>query len=128
MNKMSEKISIIPMYTSKGDLGAFLYYPNIFNPYGEWIGWVTPEKEVYSVHGLFVGKLSKDLRILRKREWDFNHTRCHPPTSPANIRPPAHVPLAPQLSEVPINMIEVLQEAPDLLPPIDFGEGREDLD
>jgi hypothetical protein len=125
---MTDNGYILPIYTTKGDLGAFLVYPNIFSPYGEWIGWVTPEKGVYSVHGLFVGALSNDLRILRKREFDFNHSRCEPPLPPESIRPPDHVPLAPLMPEVPINMIDVLQEAPDLLPPIDFGEGREDLD
>jgi len=31
------------------------------------------------------------------------------------------------MSEVPLNMIDVLDEAPELLPPADFGEQRQDM-
>ena len=44
------------------------------------------------------------------------------------IQPPAHVPLAPQMPEVPVNMIDILEEAPDMLPPIGFGDLLEDMD
>ena len=42
-------------------------YPYLYNTQGEWIGWVTPQREVYSILGVFVGRLSNDPRILGKR-------------------------------------------------------------
>src|SRR6266511_2009852 len=59
--------SLIPVYTTKGDAEAFLSYPYLFNHNGEWIGWVTPSREVYSVLGQYVGTLTSDPRIVRKR-------------------------------------------------------------
>jgi hypothetical protein len=47
---------------------------------------------------------------------------------PDPIRIPAHTPLAPQMPEVPLNRIDVLEEAPELLPSIDYGDMKEDLD
>jgi len=119
---------LIPIYTSRGDLGAFLLYPFIYNIQGEWIGWITAKREVYSVHGHYVGILDKDSRILRKREWSYNHKRISPPFQPPRIRPPAHAPLAPLSPEIPLNMIDVLLDDPDLLPSIDYGDLREDMD
>ena len=58
---------LIPIYTSKGDAEAFLRYPYLFNRGGDWIGFVTPYREVYSVLGNFVGTLTNDPRIVGKR-------------------------------------------------------------
>ena len=46
---------IIPIYSSRGEVEAFLVFPYIFNRSGEWIGWATPQREVYSVMGAYVG-------------------------------------------------------------------------
>lgn len=60
-------MALIPIYNSKGDAGAFLEYPYIFNRNGDWVGFVTPKREVYSVLGYYVGYLTNDPRILRRR-------------------------------------------------------------
>ncbi len=60
--------AIIPIYTSRGDAEAFLCYPYLFNRLGEWIGWVTSDKHVYSVLGIYVGELTTEPRILRKTD------------------------------------------------------------
>ncbi len=125
---MSEKSNLIPIYTTRGDLGAFLVYPYIHNILGEWIGWVTPDQLVYSVHGHYVGKLDRALRILRPRALDDIHPRRTPPRPPAPIHPPAHAPLPPLMPELPFGMMDVLDEEPELLPCVDAGELREDLD
>lgn len=119
---------IIPIYTTPGDVGAFLYYPYLFSAEGEWIGWVTPEREVFSVQGVYVGDLNKDPRILRKHSASEHRARRSPPPPPDRIRPPAIVPLAPLMAELPNGVIDVLAEAPDMLPPVDFGDLREDMD
>ncbi len=119
---------IIPVYTSHGDVGAYLVYPNLHNLQGEWIGWVTSQREVYSVHGQYVGYLTNEPRILRKAADAYDRPRRKPPEKPTTIRPPANAPLAPLMAELNYGTIDVLKDMPDLLPPIDFGDLREDLD
>lgn len=125
---MTTRIKLIPIYMSNGELGAFLAYPYIYSAGGEWIGWVSADRQVFSVHGHLAGYLSKEPRILRKREVGFIVERREPPPPPPAIRLPARVPLAPIMPEIAQNIIDVLLEAPELLPPLDAGELREDLD
>jgi len=119
---------LIPVYSTRGDLGAYLVYPHLYNPQGEWIGWVTPEREVYSVLGYYVGYLTNDPRILRKRVIETSKPRLSPPSHPARIQPMATVPLARLMSELYHDTIDVLLEEPERLHTPDFGEQREDLD
>jgi hypothetical protein len=119
---------MIPIYTSRGDAKAFLLYPYLYNTKGEWIGWVTAQREVYSVHGHFVGTLSKEPRILRKLENSYDKPKLQSPPHPKQILIPQQIPLAPMMAEIAQNMIDVLEDAPDLLPPLDFGELRQDMD
>ena len=124
-----ENVSLIPIYTTRGDLDAYLAYPYIYNRQGEWIGWVTVDRKVYSVHGIYAGYFSKDNRILRKLSDAYGQDHNPPPSKPPlKIRIPAHGPLAPMMAELPFGVLDVLLDQPELLPPIDFGEGREDLD
>ena len=121
--------NLVYIYTTRGELEAYLAFPYIYNRLGEWIGWVTAERLVYSVYGLYVGYFSKDNRILRKQADSFGENpRKPPPTRPGRITIPAHAPLAPLMAELPFGVIDVLQDEPDLLSPLDFGEGREDMD
>lgn len=121
--------SLIPIYTSRGDLEAYLSYPYIYNRQGEWIGWISPDKQVYSVHGHYVGWLGEGPRILRKLAEGHGNKRddITPPTV-HNIVTPAQGPLAPMMPELTFGVIDVLLDAPDLLPPVDFGELRQDMD
>jgi len=119
---------IIPIYSSRGDVDAFLSYPYLFNRSGEWVGWVTPNREVYSVMGYYVGYLSDDARILRKRATNALKPRLNPPPHPGRITTPATVPLAPLMKELTHSIIDVLVEEPERLHTLDSGELREDLD
>lgn len=92
------------------------------------MGWVTPSRQVYSVHGHYVGWLSDEPRILRKYTSGHLKPRQQPPERPQKIIPPATVPLAPMMRELPIGTFDVLVERPELLPSIDYGELREDMD
>jgi len=121
-------IRIIPIYTSNGDAEAFLKFPYLYNRLGEWIGFVTPKREVYSVVGTFVGKLSDDARITRRRSEDGTHSSIQPPPSPEKIKIPASVPLPPMMSDLPIGVTDILQEEPERLHTLDSGELREDMD
>jgi len=125
---MSSKIKLIPIYTTSGDVGAFMAYPYLYDVLGEWIGFVTPEKEVYSVLGYFVGALFDGPRIMRKKTYSFAKPRLKPPPIPGTITVPATVPLAPLMSEIPYSLIDVLEDEPERLTTTDAGELREDLD
>lgn len=119
---------IIPIYSSRGEVEAFLAFPYLFNRSGEWIGWVTAQREVYSVMGFYVGALTSDPRIVRKRsESDLRpHLKVTPPPGRLNI--PAHLPLAPLMSDLPHSLVDVLVEEPERLHTVDSGELREDMD
>jgi hypothetical protein len=118
----------IPIYSTIGDVDAILVYPYIFNLSGEWIGWITADRDIFSVHGHYVGWLSSDPRILRKRSSGHIVSRRMPPSAPQRITPPASFPLAPMLPELPFGVIDVLADAPDLLPCLDYGDLRDDMD
>lgn len=119
----------MPIYTTRGDLEAFLYYPYLYNREGEWIGWISADREVYSVHGHYVGWVAVGPRILRKMAEGFSRQRDDIPSPDLrSIAPPAQVPLAPMMPELTFGVIDVLQDAPDLLPSVDFGELRQDLE
>jgi hypothetical protein len=115
-NTSTIRRTLIPIYNSKGDVEAFLAYPNLHNRNGDWIGWVTPTRQVYSVLGYYVGYLTDEPRILK------------PPAAPRRISPPATVPLAPMMRELTYSTIDILLEEPERLHAIDSGEKREDLD
>ena len=87
---VSSSPGIIPVYTTRGDAAAFLAYPHLFNPNGEWVGWVAASREVYSVLGFYVGYLTNDPRVLRKRS-DPSRPRLQPPARPGRINIPARI-------------------------------------
>jgi hypothetical protein len=118
---------LVPIYSSKGDVGAFLYYPYILDREGEWIGWVNQDRQVFSVRGNHIGWLTHEPRILRKVSGDYM-SRQTPPEIPPHISLPPTIPLAPLLAELTFGTIDVLDDAPELLPALDFGEMHEDMD
>lgn len=123
-----QKLSFIPIYNTKGDADAFLLYPYLFNRTGDWIGFVTPKRGVYSVLGEFVGTLTNDPRIVTKRAIEDSAPRVTPPPVPKKIQPPANIPLAPLMPELSHSLIDVLLEMPEKLHTLDSGEFREDMD
>ncbi len=125
---MNARKPIIPIYTSRGDVEVFLVYPHLFDLQGEWIGFVTPEREVYSVLGYYVGYLNNDPRLLRKRTLEVAKPRLTPPTRPRKVYPPATFPLAPLMSELYQDTMDVLLEEPERLHTLDAGDLREELD
>ena len=119
---------IIPIYTSRGEAEAFLVFPYIFNRNGEWVGWATPQREIYSVLGYYVGTLTNDARIVRKRSEDEMRQRLKPPPKPGKIFTPANIPLAPLMQDLTYSIIDVLQDEPERLHTLDGGEFRQDMD
>ena len=119
---------IIPIYSSRGEVEAFLVFPYLFNRSGEWIGCVTSQREVYSVLGYYVGTLTNDPRIVRKRSDDVLKPILKVIPPPRRLSIPAHLPLAPLMSDLPHSLVDVLVEEPERLHTVDSGELREDLD
>jgi hypothetical protein len=119
---------IIPIYSSRGEVDAFLAFPYLFNRGGEWIGVVTAQREVYSVLGSYVGFLTNDPRIVRKRSDDTVRPRLkvHPFEGRMNI--PATIPLAPLMGDLSQSLVDVLCDEPERLHTVDTGEYRDDLD
>ena len=120
--------SLIPIYNSKGDADVYLAYPHLFNRTGDWIGFVNEKREVYSVLGYYVGYLSDDRRILRKRTEDTLPRIPPPPRPQKRIIVPGSAPLAPLMKELTHSIVDVLLEEPERLHTADSGELREDLD
>lgn len=117
---------LFPVYTSRGIVAAVLQYPHLYNRQGEWIGWVTQERAVYAVDGRYVGRLSEEFRILRRPSEDYSVPARRPPRPPGAIGLPSHFPLAPMMPVLPSNLVDVLEEQPDLLPPLDAANNRND--
>lgn len=127
---MSEqpKRTIIPVYTSRGDAEAFLVYPYLYNRLGEWVGWVTADRQVYSVIGFFVGELTAEPRIIRKRITSSLKPRKSPPPPPPRLPMPATVPLPPMMGDLRFGVTDVLLDEPQRLHTQDAGELRQDLE
>jgi hypothetical protein len=121
--------TLVPIFTTLGDVAAFLAYPYIFSCEGDWIGWISPERFVYSTHGHYVGWLANGPRILRKLADGYTRPMVEviPPFT-LKITTPVMHPLAPMMPELTFGEMDVLLDRPDLLPPVDFGELREDMD
>lgn len=122
------QLSFIPIYTTKGDADAFLLYPYLFNRTGDWIGFVTPQRDVYSVLGEYVGTLTNDPRIVSKRAMDETKPKLSPPPAPQRVQLPANIPLAPMMPELSHSLMDVLLDAPEKLHTVDSGESRQDMD
>ncbi len=119
--------TLYPIYSGRGDLAGYLAFPYIYNLNGEWIGWITQDRKVYSVHGNYVGFIDKGPRVLRKVSDGFDQPRQKPPQKPNKIYVPSMAPLAPLLAELQNGVVDVFEDLPDLLPTVDTGE-REDMD
>jgi hypothetical protein len=120
--------SIIPIYTSRGDAEAFLVYPYLHNRLGEWIGWVTVDRQVYSVLGFYVGEMTAEPRIIRKRITASLKPHKTPLPTPTHLLIPATIPLPPMMADLRFGVIDVLQDEPERLHTLDAGEIREDMD
>ncbi|HET6846079.1 MAG TPA: hypothetical protein VFH29_04550 [Anaerolineales bacterium] len=121
-------MKVVPLYTSLGDVAGYLSYPHVFNLLGEWVGFCTREREVYSVLGNYVGYLSDDQRLLRQRSGSGTRRQVQPPPRPGRLIPPVLVPLAPMLRELTQSTVDVLLEEPERLHTADMGELRPDLE
>lgn len=112
----------IPIYTTHGDWAAMLAGRYLYNPQGEWIGFLDPEGQVFSVRGDYAGWLSRDFRVLRRRDTTALVPRRQPPPAPARIQLPATVPLPPLMAELTYDTVDLFEDAPHRLDPMDMDQ------
>jgi hypothetical protein len=115
-----------PIYTSSGDWAAMLIGRYLYDPQGQWIGWIDSKGLVFSVRGEYVGWLSRDFRVLRKRGGD-GEPRRDPPPAPPRVRLPMSVALPPMLAGLSYDTMDVFEEAAHRLDPLDM-DSVQDID
>jgi hypothetical protein len=118
----------IPIFSTSGDVEAILVYPFLYNLAGDWIGFVTSDRDVYSVMGDYVGWLSDDPRILRKRTYNYDKPKLIPPPPPPKITVGGTMRLPPMMPELSYDTIDIFMEEPERLHTPDAGELKPDMD
>ena len=111
-----------PIYTSHGDWIATLIGRYIYDREAHWIGWVDADSQVFSVRGEYAGWLSKDFRVLRRRDISYTIERRQSPPPPPKPELPLTMPLAPLMAELTYDSIDLFEEAAHLLDPFDMDQ------
>ena len=115
----------VHVFDTYGEWVATRIGDNIFDLTGTWVGWLDGE-EVYSTDGEFIGNFSRDQRILRKRVKSLQPLRTDIPSAPDTPQMPARAPLPPMFAELTYDMIDVLDEDPEIFKRL--SERRPDMD
>ncbi len=114
MSKAPDPNKPVFIFDTRGDWHATKFADFLFNTRGEYIAFVE-DGEVYTREGEWVGRLSKDGRILRKRsERARELRRTLPPVPPKPDKLPARAPLPPMMAELNFSTVDVLDEDPDV--------------
>lgn len=115
------------IYNTSGDWMATVVGTSVFDSRGEYIGFMEA-RSVYTRDGEWIGELSKDGRILKKRAGKAQPLHSNPPpkpsTRPSNL--PGRAPLPPQNAEIGYNLIDVLEEDPEIFKRL--SDRRADMD
>lgn len=114
------------IYDTRGDWHATRIGDFLFNTRGEYVGFVE-NGEVYKADGEWIGRLSRDGRILRKRSEHRRPFHPRPPAPPPRPeRLPARAPLPPLMAELDFSTVDVLDEEPEIFKRI--SDLRPDMD
>lgn len=118
-----------PIYTTRGEWAAMLIDIYLYNSRGDWVGYINKSGQVFSVVGKYVGWLSKDFRILRKKVHDITIPACRPPARPAlKVRLPVNAPLPPLMADLPFDTFDVMDDEPERLHTLDDDPDAQDMD
>lgn len=102
------------IWNTHGDWMATLVNGFLWDLRSVWIGWVETNGDVYTTDGEWVGQVSRDSRILRKRTEQRRDLVQTIPPKPARPELPARAPLPPAFAELSFSIIDVLEEDPDV--------------
>lgn len=103
------------IYTTDEEYVAFYIYPHIFNTRNEWIGFIAPSKDVHNIDGGYVGYITDESRVLRKRSGNENKPNFPPPPVPDKVKGRTSMSLPPMMSDLGYDLVDVLQDEPKLL-------------
>jgi hypothetical protein len=114
------------VYDTRGDWYATKVGDYLYNVRGDYIGFFEDD-EVFKRDGEWLGRLSRDGRILRKRTARRRDLHPNPPQKPPKPdKLPPRAPLPPMMAELDFSTIDVLDEDPDIFKRI--SDLRPDLD
>ncbi len=116
---------MIPIYRTDGDWVAVYENGHLFNVDAVWLGFVIG-REVFDTVGQYLGFMSDDRRLLRKRTLGRKIPHMDPPPKPKRPRIPATFPLSPLMRELPHHIIDMFEEYPERL--VYVSETRPDMD
>ncbi len=115
------------IFDTHGDWQATKIGDYVYSSRGEYIGFIVNGTEVYKSDGEWVGGLSKDGRILRKRSERRRELYPNPPAKPPKPeKMPGRAPLPPMMAELNYSIIDVLEEDPEIFKRI--SDLRPDMD
>lgn len=104
------------IFDTRGEWHATLINGCLWDARGDYMGFVRGENhDVYTLHGEWVGNLTRDGRIVRRRVTERQpllKIRRLRPDKPKNL--PARAPLPPHHAELAHTMIDVLDWDPDV--------------
>jgi hypothetical protein len=114
------------IFDTHGDWQATKFGNFLWNTRGEYIAYLEGE-DVFKRDGEWIGRLSKDGRILRKRSEMRRELRTDIPKEPPRPeRLPPRAPLPPMMAELNYSIIDVLEEDPEIFKRI--SDLRPDMD
>jgi hypothetical protein len=114
------------IFDTHGDWQATKIGDFIYSSRGEYIGYIE-NTDVYKGDGEWVGRLSKDGRILRKRTERRRELHPNPPPKPPKPeKMPGRAPLPPMMAELDYGTVDVLDEDPEVFKRI--SDLRPDMD
>ncbi|MBI5959201.1 MAG: hypothetical protein HY866_10730 [Chloroflexi bacterium] len=103
------------IFDTHGDWQATKIGDSIYSSRGEYIGFIENGIDIYKNDGEWVGRLSKDGRILRKRTERRRELHSNPPPKPPKPeKMPGRSPLPPMMAELDYGTIDVLEDDPEI--------------
>ena len=120
-------MELVFIYSTRGDWEAARIGDYVFDLLGQWVAWVDGNgTDVFTRDGEYVGYLTRDNRILRKRVKPSLPLRKDIPSEPGKPALPPHAPLPPMFAELSYSEVDMFDWDPDVFKRV--SELRPDMD